>query len=51
MSSAKIKDTYDSLLKNGDLLDMFPMLEGKWPKDKDTFTEMFLLNSEILNED
>lgn len=51
MSLNKVKDTYDALLKNNDLKEMFPMLEGKWSKDKEMFTEMFMLNDDVLDED
>lgn len=42
----QIKKEYDLMLKNGDLLEMFPHATGVWDKDKDFFIQMF--NSNIL---
>ena len=42
------KRSYDNLLKSGELLEMFPMLEGEWKKDKEEFIEMYNLNQDIF---
>jgi hypothetical protein len=50
MSLIKAKETYNNLLKSGDLLDMFPMLEGVWQEDKEIFLEMYELNEGIIGK-
>mgnify|MGYP006440956161 CR=1 FL=1 len=48
MSLRQAKKSYDSLLKSGDLLEMFPNLTGSWKEDKEEFIEMYNLNNDIL---
>ena len=50
MSLNKAKQTYNVLLKSGDLLELFPDLCGLWSKDKEEFLEMFELNTDIIGE-
>ncbi|MFT6125890.1 MAG: hypothetical protein ACJAVA_000332 [Flavobacteriaceae bacterium] len=46
----KIKDEYNSLLENGELLDMFPELSGSWLKDKSNFTVLWEKNIEAIKK-
>lgn len=51
MSQKEIKKLYDSLLHSGDLLEEFPNMTGEWKKDKKEFTDQYMKNEEILNQD
>jgi len=37
----KIKKAYQSLLKNGELEELYPWLSGLWSEDKIDFTEIY----------
>ena len=43
------KKEYDILLKNEELLEMFPDFTGRWGKDKKAFLQYWESNQEILN--
>lgn len=42
------KKLYDYMLKNGELLEMFPHFEGKWQEDKRVFLEMYEANQNLF---
>lgn len=43
------KQEYESLLKAGELLEMFPQLKGNWRKDKSIFIELCNENKKTIN--
>jgi hypothetical protein len=45
---ARAKKLYDSLLKSGELLDMFPHFEGDWREDREEFNQMYELNKNLF---
>lgn len=49
MSESEIKNLYDSLVKSGDLEDVFPDLTGDWMKDKKKFIVEYEKNQEMLD--
>lgn len=42
---------YESLLKEGELKNMFPSMTGKWEKDCDKFIKQYEDNKNLLNMD
>lgn len=42
---------YESLLKEGELKNMFPFMTGKWEKDCDKFIKQYEDNKTLLNMD
>lgn len=50
MSLKQIRKSYNQMLSSGELLEMFPMLEGSWKEDKESFIEMYNMNNDILSE-
>jgi hypothetical protein len=44
------KKEYNSLLEGGELLQLYPGLTGDWSKDKKTFTELYILNLEVIED-
>lgn len=45
----KVKEVYNILLKNGELLDMYPMLSGSWVEDEDDFTGLWADNIGLID--
>ena len=46
----KAKNEYDELLKNGELLELYPDLSGSWQKDKKSFTAAWEQNIEAIKD-
>lgn len=46
----KAKNEYDELLKNGELLELYPDLSGSWQKDKNSFTAAWEQNVEAIKD-
>jgi hypothetical protein len=46
----QFKEQYDILLKNGELLDMFPHFSKKWEKDKDEFISSWEESNRITDD-
>ena len=44
----QIKNEYDVLLRSGDLMEMYPGLQGSWQKDKKAFTQLWEQNRDAL---
>lgn len=51
MSQSEIKDTYDKLLKSGDLKEMFPKMKGIWEKDQNQFSKEYQKIELLLDND
>lgn len=51
MSESEIKSLYDSLIKSGDLLDVYPDMTGDWKKDKGKFEKEYEANQRMLDLD
>jgi hypothetical protein len=45
-----VKREYNSLLEGGELLELYPGLTGIWEKDKKIFTELYILNLEVIED-
>lgn len=41
---------YNSLLKSGELFELFPKLSGIWEKDKQHFHKLFLKTDKMVSE-
>lgn len=50
MMNKQAKREYDSLLKSGELLEMFEDFTGSWRKDKKAFLQYWENNQEVLND-
>ena len=48
MSSKQLKAIYESLIKSGDLMDLYPELTGNWKLDKEDFRLQYEFNNESL---
>lgn len=44
----KLKQGYDALLRDGELLEMYPELSGSWEKDKEAFSVIWEQNIEAI---
>lgn len=44
----RVKDEYIELLKNGELLELYPELFGSWAKDENKFTQIWEQNVEAI---
>jgi len=51
MSESEVKNLYDSLVKSGDLKDVYPDLTGEWEKDNKKFTMEYERNQDLLFND
>ena len=51
MSSKQLKAIYESLIKSGDLMDLYPELTGTWKLDKDEFKQQYEFNKDSLPGD
>jgi len=48
MSKKQLKSIYESLVKSGDLLEMYPELTGTWKLDQEDFKQQYEFNNESL---
>lgn len=48
MSQSEIKNIYDSLVKDGDLINLFPTLTGEWSLDRIEFSSQYSLTERLL---
>lgn len=44
----QVKREYETLLENGELLELYPWLSGSWRKDKNKFTALWDKNIEAI---
>lgn len=49
MSENEIKSLYDSLIKSGDLLDVYPDMTGEWEQDRKKFEREYETNERMLD--